>query len=61
MYLDAPLMGTELSGKNIAVSAVQVSTSYATDNPQITSAAFNGEIVREMGDFWPKVAEVDAE
>ena len=35
MFLETALMGIELTGKNIAGSAVQVSTSYATGNAQI--------------------------
>ena len=50
MILDIPLIGTELSSKNNADSAVQVYTSYAIDKTQITSVAVHGEIVRKMGD-----------
>ena len=55
IFLDGPLMGTELSGKIIADSAVQVFDSYAIDSASITSAADDGEIVRKMIDFWSEV------
>ena len=50
MFLNSPLLGTELSGKHIHYSAEQVSTSYGSDNAQITSAAVDGEILGKMGD-----------
>ena len=42
-------MDTESSGKNVADSAVQVSTSYAIDDAQTTSGAVD-EVVRKMKD-----------
>ena len=55
-------MSSELSGKSIADSAVQVTTSYAIDNAQlITSAPVDGEIVRKMGEFWSEVVGADTE
>ena len=59
MYLDAPLMGTELSAKNIADSVVQLSTSYVIDNAPITFPLVDGEIVRKMGDFLSEVVGAD--
>ena len=61
MFVDALLMGTGLSVKGIADSALQVFTSYTIDNVQITSAPVDGEIVRKMGDFWSEVVGMDTE
>ena len=62
MSFDAPLTGTQFVWqKNIANSTVKVCTSYATDNPQITSVPVDSEIVRKMGDFWPEEVGADTE